>query len=391
MNHKYIITNIKNQTMGFHLIDGKTDSITCYQEDSIVGNVYMGRISNIVENIGAIFVDIKNGESCYLAMEDYIPEKKPRVDDLVLVQVVKDRIKTKQANVTTNISITGDYVIVQANGVVGASNKSKSIAEKENKKEFVRQIINDFDNTKKCIDIHYGAIIRTEAFQVSEEELKKETVRLLCQLDDMINLSKYSKSYSCLLHKESKYVADAMFYNRTADAAVITDLQEVYDHIIDTLNNAAGLDHVTLYKDESISLASLYNLNVAVDKALSQKAFLKSGAYLVIEPTEAMVVIDVNSGKAIKGKCSEEAILKINMEAAKEIARQLRIRNLSGMILIDFISMKSSANNDILMEELRKEVLFDRIPTLVVDMTKLGIVEVTRKKLHKPIYEIIRL
>ena len=135
-------------------------------------------------------------------------------------------------------------------------------------------------------------------------------------------------------------------------------------------------------------MEKLYSFDLEIQRALQKQVWLKSGAYLIIEPTEALVAIDVNTGKAIKGKQKEETFLKINLEAAVEIARQLRLRNLSGMILIDFISMKAEEHRRKLMEEFQRLVSYDPIKTVVVDMTKLDLVEVTRKKEKPPLHEL---
>ena len=135
-------------------------------------------------------------------------------------------------------------------------------------------------------------------------------------------------------------------------------------------------------------LDAVYNVSRTLEHALMQRAWLKSGAYIIIQPTEALVSIDVNTGKAIsKKKDVQKTFLKVNLEAAKEIAYQLRLRNLSGMILIDFIDMKDEENNQLLMETLKEECSKDGVKTSVVDMTKLGLVEVTRKKTRKTLYE----
>lgn len=389
MEQKFVLTQLNHVTMGFLLQDGKVESIKCYEEASILGNIYVARVSNIVPNINAAFVDIAKGESCYLPLEDYEEtyHKNLKIGDLVLVQINKDKIKSKQASVTTNVSLTGNYVVVQTNGVIGASSKISDEIEKEKKKNLVKDLINKQEF--KCKDISYGAIIRTEAFSVSDDILTEETIRLLCKLDDLIHQSIYATAYSCLMKKESMYLEDIKKYLRMDDVDVVSDLQDFSDsEYVKGLVKKDGI-RFQYYNDESFSLIQLYRLKSQVEKALSKRAYLKSGAYLVIEPTEAMVVIDVNSGKAIKGKASEETLFKINVEAAKEIARQLRLRNLSGMILVDFISMKSEEYQKKLLELLKEEVLFDQIQTIVVDITKLGIVEMTRKKISKPLHEVL--
>ena len=167
------------------------------------------------------------------------------------------------------------------------------------------------------------------------------------------------------------------------DVEVITDSEELAS--LCKTNNQP----VSLYEDIDVPVSARYNLTRIVEKATAKRVYLRSGAYLVIEPTEALTVIDVNSGKAIKGKDAAEIQYKLNREAALEVARQLRLRNLSGIIIVDFISMKSEEMNKRLMDELNGFVVTDRVATKVVDMTRLGLVEITRKKVRKPLHEII--
>jgi ribonuclease G len=187
--------------------------------------------------------------------------------------------------------------------------------------------------------------------------------------------SQYASIYSCLLKNRGKHIEDAAFFMQQDDTRVITDLTDVAE--------AVG-DKSILYTDKICPLNALYNVERI---ALSMLVYLKSGAYLVIEPTEAMTVIDVNSGKAIKGKNSETALHKINLEAANEVARQLRLRNISGIIMIDFISSKSDKLDKELLKELETATSRDYVLTNVVDITRLGLVEVTRKKVRKTLYE----
>ena len=145
-----------------------------------------------------------------------------------------------------------------------------------------------------------------------------------------------------------------------------------------------------LYDDASFPLGSLYSTQTAIEKALREKVWLKNGGYLVIQPTEALTVIDVNSGKNTGKSKNEEGIMKINLEAAREAAKQIRLRNLSGIIIIDFINLESDENAARLMREFRALLAKDPIQTTLVDITPLNLVEVTRKKVHRPLYEQIK-
>lgn len=384
MENVYVISKLQNKLCGFLFEEGKLNQIKCYEEESILGNVYVGRVSNIVPNIKAAFVDIQKGETCYLPLEDYRGDKPLKIGDEIIVQVAKDKIKTKQAALTCNISITGDTVVVQTDGVIGISSKIKAEAERNRYKELLQGVIvNQFE--KKCLEHEYGVILRTKATEVSEEIVIEETIKLLCKLDEILYRAKYSTLYSKLLSKESELIADVRGYNLVGKTKVITDCQEVFDECTQQDNLA-----IELYQEKNLSLASAYNLTKLMERATQERVYLKSGAYLVIEPTEAMIVIDVNTGKAIKGKDSETAFYKINVEAAVEIARQMRLRNLSGIIMVDFINMKEDKNNTCLLQEFKKAVEKDPIQTTVVDMTRLGLVEVTRKKVRKPLYESMK-
>ena len=173
---------------------------------------------------------------------------------------------------------------------------------------------------------------------------------------------------------------------------IVTDDMEAYTAVSGWLAHDPGAGNgvstaLEFYRDPALSLAALYGLSGKLDEALSPRVWLKSGGYLVIEPTEAMTVIDVNTGKYTGRKCTEETFLRINEEAAEEVARQLRLRRLSGMILVDFINMERAENGERILSLLRRFCSRDPVPVRVVDMTPLGLVEITRQKRRKPLAE----
>ncbi|MBO6114067.1 MAG: ribonuclease E/G [Lachnospiraceae bacterium] len=386
--NRFVVINKENIKLGYYFEDDKLWDIRCYEEGSILNNIYVGRVSNILSNIKAAFVDIKPNLSCYLSMEDYKSEKKLKIGDIITVQISKDSIKTKQPSVTTDICLTGKYAIIHADKTVGVSAKIKDDKKRDGLKNIFENVLKDFDTSKRCQDISYGAIIRTKAADenVSDKLIADEMKELLYKLDNLLDKARYMTAYSKVYESEAAYIKDMAYFSEKEDCEVITDDIVIYNEFLENHKS-----QVRLYTDSMISLADLYNLKSLTEKALSKRAYLKSGAYLVIEPTEAMTVIDVNTGKAIHGKNSEEYILKINCEAAKEIARQIRLRNLSGIIMIDFISMKSENSNNELLSCLRDYTATDDVPVKVVDITKLGLVELTRKKIRKPIYEFTGL
>ncbi len=386
--NRFVVINKENIKLGYYFEDDKLWDIRCYEEGSILNNIYVGRVSNILSNIKAAFVDIKPNLSCYLSMEDYKSEKKLKIGDIITVQISKDSIKTKQPSVTTDICLTGKYAIIHADKTIGVSAKIKDDKKRDGLKNIFENVLKDFDTSKRCQDISYGAIIRTKAADenVSDKLIADEMKELLYKLDNLLDKARYMTAYSKVYESEAAYIKDMAYFSEKEDCEVITDDIVIYNEFLENHKS-----QVRLYTDSMISLADLYNLKSLTEKALSKRAYLKSGAYLVIEPTEAMTVIDVNTGKAIHGKNSEEYILKINCEAAKEIARQIRLRNLSGIIMIDFISMKSENSNNELLSCLRDYTATDDVPVKVVDITKLGLVELTRKKIRKPLYELTGL
>lgn len=386
MNDKFVLTEINNIKTGFLFKNGRAEEIRCYEDNSLIGNIYVGRVSNILKNINAAFVDVEKGLSCYLPLEDYHGDRALRTGDLLTVQITKDRIKSKQPAVSSTIALTGEYVVVHAADNIGVSSKIKDEPKRTLLKECITGALDLFSAGKKCEDIIYGGIVRTKAASVDTELVVEETVKLLCELDEIMHRARYSTGYTCLYRKLPAYVSDIEELGNTDDLEVVTDIMSIADECESACSRVP-----VIYDDSSISLTALYNLKTILNKALSTRAYLKSGAYLVIEPTEAMTVIDVNSGKAIKGSNAEEIIYKINIEAAREISRQLRLRNLSGIIIVDFISMKSSENNAGLMELLKRLAAEDRVLTTVVDITRLGLVEMTRKKIKKPLHEIFCL
>lgn len=399
MDEKFVITKYNDIMLGCLINEGKPYDIRCYEESSLIGNIYVAKVSNILNNINAAFVDIKKDLSCYLPLEDYHKDKPLKAGDELIVQVTKDSIKTKQPTVTTNISMTGEYVVVHCDKTVGVSAKIKGEGVRNTLKDIAGRALAEFKENRLCPDLEYGVILRTKCRDLfSEKNIKsdcynacadilyKDIMSTAKALDELMKKADYLKLYSVVKAGEAAYIKDLMGMSDNMD--IITDNKDVYEELCACYGKDCG--RISFYEDDGISLNSIYNIPVTIEKSLKKIAYLKSGGYLVIEPTEAMTVIDVNSGKSIKGKNSEEDLFKINVEAAYEIARQIRLRNLSGIIIIDFISMKSTENQILLVDELKKATAPDYVGVNVVDITRLGLVELTRKKLRKPLHEVFK-
>lgn len=353
---------------------------------SILGNIYVGRVKNIVKNIQSAFVEIEGGILCYLSLEDvknpiYVKAKKQdrlAEGDELLVQVSREAVKTKAPSVTTSLSLTGKYlVLTTGNSVVGYSSKLRS-GEKERLKELVQNW-----------ELPCGLIVRTNAALASTEALENEYAVLLEKYRFLTQQAVHRAVFSCVQKNRPSYLTSILGSRSDSLREIVTDDKELYRQIQDFLQEEMPEDteKLRLYEERMQPLKALYRLEKGMEEALGQRVWLRSGGYLVIEPTEALTVIDVNTGKCISGKNKQETVRKINQEAAREIAHQLRLRNLSGIILVDFIDMEEKEDPEILLEMMREQLRADPLKATAVDMTKLGLMEITRKKEKKTLLE----
>lgn len=351
------------------------------ERESILDNIYVGRVKDIVKNLNAAFIEIAPKMSCYYSLEDchnplYVKKiNSPRMvqGDEVVVQVVKENIKTKPPKVSTNLTFAGTYLILTTeNTSLGISRKLQ-----EEERERLRKLLEPYKNDK------FGFVVRTNAAKTEPSEILKEYEGLKQEYEQLMQTAVHRTCFSCLRKSPPEFLAILKNLDASELEEIITDDLELWEQI-----KAKGFQ-VTLYEDKMLSLSSLYSLEIRLQEALKERVWLKSGGYLVIQPTEALTVIDVNSGKSVAKKKVQEHYLNINLEAAKEIAHQLRLRNISGIIIVDFIDMKEQSAKDELMVQLRRFVKADSVPVQVVDMTRLNLVELTRKKVRKSLREQI--
>ncbi len=359
-------------------------------QQSILGNIYVGRVKNIVKNLNAAFIEIAPGIPCYYPLEElkqplYVKKiNSPRLvqGDELVVQIAQESSKSKPPKVTTNLNLTGNYLVLTSeNTTLGISRKLD-----EKKRQELKQDLTFEENSD------YGIIVRTNAAFASRQEILKEYQKLK---EEFIHLKKTAPcrtTFSCLKESTPEYLHILQGLNRSLLEKVITDDPELFEKTALYLKHMQPeeKEKLTFYEDNLLSLNKLYHLDIRLKEALQEKVWLKSGGYLIIQPTEALTVVDVNSGKSISGKQAQEHYLKINLEAAEELAHQLRLRNLSGIIIIDFIDMKSTQYQELLMQTLRSAVRSDSVPVQVVDRTKLNLVEITRKKVKKSLAEQVK-
>ena len=397
MKRKILIEKTEGQIRTFFLENDEIVEIHCAPADEesagrhLLGNIYVGKVKNIVPNIGAAFVEIESGVNCYYDMKDAehavfthkIGKKPLCIGDELVVQISKEAVKTKAPTVTGNISFTGRYaVLTHGNTRIGVSSKIPKKV-REEYKERLRQFQND----------RFGIIVRTNAKDAPFQDVLDEISRLKAEYEKIMSAAPTRVCFSCLKSAPPSYISDLKNVYMEGMEEIIVGEPELYTRIQAFF--AAEIpekeDLLRLYDDSAFPLGKLYSTQTAIEKALREKVWLRNGGYLVIQPTEALTVIDVNSGKSAgKGK-NEEGILKINLEAAREAARQIRLRNLSGIIIIDFINLESEENVGLLLKEFRMRLAGDPIQTTLVDITPLNLVEVTRKKVHRPLYEQIRM
>ncbi len=391
---KLIITEYKDKIASVLMENSRPVQISMEpdNQESILGNIYIGRVQNIVKNINAAFVEIAPGQVCYYSLSENrlhwfgnIPENRPlRIGDEIMVQVEKDGIKTKSPMLTSNISLSGKYcVLTSLHSQISFSSKIRSPLWKETLKSHLES-----ERTGE-----WGGIIRTNAKSAEEEAILAEFKTLSGQFKKILEERKFRTCYSLLYQAFPAYLNEVRNAYSVSLKEIVTDKKPLYDEIFSYLSvyQPEDLGKLKFYEDPLLSLSSLYSLQTVFSQAVQPRVWLKSGGYLVIEPTEAMTVIDVNTGKFSGKKNMRETLLKINLEAAEAVARELRLRNLSGIIVVDFIDMETDEDKETLMEHLRLAVQKDPIKTTVVDMTRLNLVEITRKKVRPSLYQQIRV
>jgi len=388
-----VITYIREDVLADVLFfDGRLAEFSLYSKEkiSILGNIYIGKVKKIVNNIQAAFVEIENGEICYLPLEDvknpiYVKKSKQEYlveGDELLVQVNREAQKTKSPSITTNISLSGKYlVLTTGNRHIGFSSKLTA-EEKETLKEWAGSL--HLPNV--------GLIVRTNAAQADFTVLQEEFSRLVEQYQYLIEKAVHRTVFSCVKKSRPDYLTSIMGSRSDILKEIVTDDEEIYEQIRDFLQEEMPMDlpKLRMYQDRLFPLKALYRLEKELTDAISERVWLKSGAYLIIQPTEALTAIDVNTGKYTIGRDKQVTIQKINQEAAKEIARQLRIRNLSGMILVDFVDMDSKEEEQKLLELMRGCLAQDPLKAAAVDITGLGLMEITRKKQKKTLLEQVK-
>ena len=357
---------------------------------SMVGNIYLGKVQNVLPGMEAAFIDIGRGRNAVLyagevSYDEDVEGQERRIEralksgQSVLVQVTKDPIGGKGARLTGQVSLPGRYLVYVPDG--GASGISRRLPEKE--RERLRDII------KRIRPKKAGIIVRTAAEGASEEALEEDLERLKKNWESIRRKSKRGRAPRPLYEEPEltvRVVRDV--FSPGEFEKIVTDSKPIYERVVAYLEDIAP-DLVNMVELHAGKLSAFdeYHVTEQIHKALERKAWLASGGYLIIDRSEAMTIIDVNTGKHVGKSNLEQTVTQTNLEAAKEIARQLRLRDIGGIIVIDFIDMLLEQNRDLVINTLKEELAHDRTRSQVFEITPLGLLEMTRKRVSAGLVE----
>ena len=370
--------------------------LNCQKESKNLAleSICIGRVENIVASMKGAFVRIAKDELAYLPLDEAdsgIFSKKQSqkglsIGDELLVQVCKEPIKTKGSTLTTRLQISGKYMVFSLD-FSGVSISKKIIG---NTRNDLKASFETLKATKAHLSDNreYGIIVRTNAMYATTEEWSAEFECLYEKFNRLLQTGVYKSLYTVIYSPENAVIRRIRDFLPREQVEIVTDQKALYDEII---SSGVLSDHLTirLYED-SYSLNKLYSVSTHLENALSTKVWLKSGAYIIIEPTEALTVIDVNSGKNTKKETGQNYYLDINLEALDEIMCQLQLRNISGIIVVDFIDMPNKSQQAVLVEKINDLCKKQRIPTSFVEMTKLNLAHIIRKKIQQPLREQVK-
>ncbi|MBQ6321588.1 MAG: ribonuclease E/G [Lachnospiraceae bacterium] len=344
------------------------------------GSIFIGMVTKVAANLDAVFVDIAPGRNCYLpahAIKHPLYAKKgPSAliaqGDQVVVQLAKEGTHLKSPALTTEFTLPGYAAVLVRSGRNGISRRISDPEKKEALKKMAAE----------HAPAGYALVMRTRSADLPKEDILSEMDKLREKAASIEKRAVHALCYTCLYEAAAPYLQSLL--SLPAGTEILTEEQALYEAVCVFLQEHCPvlLPGVHLYQDRLLPMAKSFCLEREMWEATDDRVWLKSGAFLIVSYTEALTVFDVNSGKAVpsKKKSREEVVLSVNLEAAAECMRQLRLRNLSGIILIDFINMETEGAKEQLMDTLQCLAVHDPAGVKVVDMTPLGIVEMTRKR-----------
>ncbi len=341
------------------------------------GNIYKGKVKRIIHAMNAAFVDIGEDREAFLPLKDIKNCQSIKPNENVIVQIKRAAVSSKGAKLSCKITLPGKYlVLIPSDPYITISSKIDDKEYKEKIKEHIKWLLEPFNENR------YGYIIRTSAAEASDEAIIEDFLSLKQQWDHILKNSKKKKTPSLLYEESSKIYSILRDYAGNFSRIISDDikkLKEIKEYISKNFSRQIKLEP---YRKRKVSLYSYYKVDRLINKILNPYVWLKSGGYLVIEETEALVSIDVNSGSHCRHKTLEETAYHTNIEAMKEIAKHLRLRDLGGIVIIDFIDMKDEEKKKALIEQFKQEVKKDKRPVKIKSFTSLGLLELTRKKIE---------
>ena len=377
---------LEGRSLVEHYVSRPTDRAT-----AIDGNIYLGKVQNVLPGMEAAFVDIGTPKNGVLYRDDVVFDegdiegKRPKIERLlrngqsVVVQVTKNPIGTKGARLTQEVSLAGRFVVMIP-GQPGTYGISKRLSDDERKR--LRKILDEIRPPDS------GLIVRTAADGASADELSRDLRRLQGQWDEISRLAARSRP-AVLLHQEPDLAIRVIReeFNKEYRGVVIDD-PELFEEVrryVEAITPELA-DRVELYAD-ALPIFECYHVHEQLHKALERKVWLASGGSIIIERTEALTVIDVNTAKNVGRSNLEETVFQNNLEAAEEVARQLRLRDIGGIIVIDFIDMEIKKNREEVLRKFKAALGRDKTRTQVFDISELGLVEMTRKRISEGLVE----
>ncbi len=383
---RIVLTNAYNRRVLVYMEDNKPVRIRVIGDEPRfpIGTVVMARVKKMIPSSGACFVDIGDDTDYFLQIpkslsslhfEDGKEHTSIRPEDVLLVQVSNEAVKLKSPCVTGHISIHSRYLVLEEGRGVSFSSKIRQ----EDRKSFILpELISTYSSK-------YHIIVRTESRDVNDPEILGEEIVRLSEIYEHILSRTMTARVGNVLYSTPGYLESTLLdWLKYGCDEVVTDL-EPYGQLLERISAERDIPY-RFYTDELLSLGKLYKLETCVDECLSRKVYLKSGAFLVIEQGETLTAIDVNSGHNTRGD-KDKTSFEINMDAADEILRQLRLRNISGMILIDYINMNSRDHLEQLIHKTASVVKTDDVLCRYIDTTGLGLFELTRKRVFKSFTE----
>lgn len=423
MVKEIIINSTSSQTRVAITEDGNlADFFVDYPENRrMVGDIYLGRIARVLPGIRAAFIDIGMKHDAFLHFSD-IGERTQQLQDMlgdedtdlddedengipptqtkpeskrteptiptlkkgqeILIQIIKEPVSNKGVRVTSSVSLPGRFcVLLPYDNKVGISKKIFDYKERKRLRYIARQIVPE----------NYGLIIRTVA-QKQDEEILKDDLKNLMKTWERIEKEAKSKNPPALVYQDLNTTVSVIRDLFNSDISkIFVDSKKLYKEINNYLElvQPAIAEKVELYKS-TYGIFNTFKVDEQIKTLMGRKVSLPSGGYLIIEHTEAMVVIDVNSGKYAKSKDQESNSLKTDLEASREIARQLRLRDIGGIIVIDFIDLEDDKNRKKVYDELKKEFRKDRAKVSILPMSDFGLIQITRQRIRQNIVQAIK-